>query len=425
MEFIFWEKNMNREKIKELESEVKSYCRKYDAVFTKAKGSYLYDDKGHKYLDFLAGAGAINYGHNNDFIKKYIVDYINEDGLMHGLDLYTKAKEEFMETFETKILRPRKLDYKIQFTGPTGTNAVEAALKLARKVKKRNNIIAFSGAFHGMTLGSLSATSDTGSRNGAFLPLTNVSHLPYPGSVSFDTLEYLKTVLDDDHSGIDKPAAILVETIQAEGGVNVAPVSWLKGLEKICHEYDILLIVDDIQVGNSRTGYFFSFERAKIKPDMVTLSKSISGYGLPMALLLLKPELDIWHPAEHNGTFRGNQLAFVGAKAAIEYNINNNLSEEVTKKGEYVEKYIKENILSLSNKLSLRGMGLIWGIDFSKLKRNDIVKEIIKNCFKKKLIIESAGRGDLVLKILCPLTISYEELDEGLKIICEVIKEVL
>ena len=416
---------MNREKIKELESEVKSYCRKYDATFTKAKGSYLYDIEGNKYLDFVAGAGAINYGHNNDYIKKYIIDYISNDGLMHGLDLYTKAKEDFMETFEKEILKPRKLNYKIQFTGPTGTNAVEAALKLARKVKKRNNIIAFSGAFHGMTLGSLSATSDAGSRNGAFVPLTNVTHLPYPGSVEFDTLAYLKNVLDDDHSGIDKPAAILLETIQAEGGVNVAPVDWLKGLEKICHEYDILLIVDDIQVGNSRTGYFFSFERAKIKPDMVTLSKSISGYGLPMALLLLKPELDIWHPAEHNGTFRGNQLAFVGAKAAIEYNIENNLNEEVTKKGEYVQKYIEDKILPLSKKISLRGMGLIWGIDFSKFGRDDIVKEIIKKCYKKGLIIESAGRHDLVLKILCPLTISYEELDEGLKIITEVVKEVI
>ena len=417
---------MNREDIKNIESNVKSYCRKYDTTFSSAKGSYLYNDKGDKYLDFLAGAGAMNYGHNNDYIKKYIIDYIQDDGLMHGLDLYTQAKEEFMEIFKTKILDPRDLDYKIQFTGPTGTNAVEAALKLARKVKKRNNIIAFSGAFHGMTLGSLSATSDEGSRNGAYLPLTNVTHLPYPvGCVEFDTLKYLRNVIEDDHSGIDKPAAILLETVQAEGGVNVAPIEWLKGLEELCHEKDILLIVDDIQVGNSRTGYFFSFERANIKPDMVTLSKSISGYGLPMAILLLKPELDIWHPAEHNGTFRGNQLAFVGAKAAIEYNLQNNLNEEVTKKGEYVKKYIEDNILILSDKICLRGLGLIWGIDFSKLDRDDIVKVIIKKCFERKLVIESAGRKDLVLKILCPLTISYDELKEGLEIITEVIKEVI
>lgn len=418
---------MNREQIKNIESEVKSYCRKYTATFTKAKGSYIYDDEGNKYLDFLAGAGTMNYGHNNDYIKKYILDYINEDGLVHALDMYTKPKEDFMETFKTKILEPRGLDYKIQFTGPTGTNAVEAALKLARKVKKRNNIIAFSGAFHGMTLGSVSLTSDVGSRMGAYVPLTNVSHLPYPVgcNANFDTLEYLKNVLEDDHSGIDKPAAIILETIQAEGGINVAPVEWLKGLEELCHKHDILLIADEIQVGNSRTGYFFSFERAGIKPDMVTLSKSISGYGLPMAILLLKPELDIWKPAEHNGTFRGNQLGFVGAKAAIEYNIENNLNEEVTKKGEFVKKYIEENILPLSDKIELRGMGLIWGIDFSKIGNDDIVKTIIKKCFERKLIIESAGRKDLVLKILCPLVISLDELKDGLEIITEVVKEVL
>ena len=418
---------MNREEIKNIESEVKSYCRKYTATFTKAKGSYIYDDEGNKYLDFLAGAGTMNYGHNNDYIKKYILDYINEDGLVHALDMYTKPKEDFMETFKTKILEPRGLDYKIQFTGPTGTNAVEAALKLARKVKKRNNIIAFSGAFHGMTLGSVSLTSDVGSRMGAYVPLTNVSHLPYPvgSGANFDTLEYLKNVLEDDHSGIDKPAAIILETIQAEGGINVAPIEWLKGLEELCHKHDILLIADEIQVGNSRTGYYFSFERAGIKPDMVTISKSISGYGLPMAILLLKPELDIWKPAEHNGTFRGNQLGFIGAKAAIDYNIENNLNEEVTKKGEFVKKYIEENILPLSDKIELRGMGLIWGIDFSKIGNDDIVKTIIKKCFERKLIIESAGRKDLVLKILCPLVISLDELKVGLEIITEVVKEVL
>ena len=418
---------MNREEIKNIESEVKSYCRKYTATFTSAKGSYIYDDEGNKYLDFLAGAGTMNYGHNNDYIKKFIVDYVNEDGLMHALDMYTKPKEDFMETFKTKILDPRGLNYRIQFTGPTGTNAVEAALKLARKVKKRNNIIAFSGAFHGMTLGSVSLTSDVGSRMGAYVPLTYVSHLPYPvgSGANFDTLEYLRNVLEDDHSGIDKPAAIILETIQAEGGINVAPIEWLKGVEELCHKHDILLIADEIQIGNSRTGNFFSFERAGIKPDMVTLSKSISGYGLPMAILLLKPELDIWKPAEHNGTFRGNQLAFVGAKAAIEYNIDNNLNEEVVKKGEYVKKYIEENILPLSDKIELRGMGLIWGIDFSKLENDDIVKTIIKKCFERKLIIESAGRKDLVLKILCPLTISYDELKQGLDIITEVVKEVI
>ena len=235
-----------KENITNRESEVRSYCRKYPTTFVKAKGCYLYDENGNKYLDFLAGAGALNYGHNNDEIKEEIIKYMMRDGVTHSLDMYTDAKEEFIETFTKKILEPRSLDYKIQFCGPTGTNAIEASFKLARKNKQRNNIIAFSGAFHGMTLGSVAATSDAFSRNGAYVPLTNVTHMPYPVgcNADFDTLKYLENVLNDDHSGIDKPAAIVLETVQAEGGINVAPIEWLQGLEELCKKHDILLIVD-------------------------------------------------------------------------------------------------------------------------------------------------------------------------------------
>ena len=340
--------------------------------------------------------------------------------------MYTDAKEEFIETFTKKILEPRSLDYKIQFCGPTGTNAIEAAFKLARKNKQRNNIIAFSGAFHGMTLGSVAATSDAFSRNGAYVPLTNVTHMPYPVgcNADFDTLKYLENVLNDDHSGIDKPAAIVLETVQAEGGINVAPIEWLQGLEQLCEKYDILLIVDEVQVGNSRTGNFFSFERAGINPDMVVLSKSIGGFGLPMAILLMKPELDLWKPAEHNGTFRGCNLSFVGATAGINYNIEHNINQNVLENAKYIENYINEKIISKIPEIELRGIGLIWGIDFSKVGNDNIVKYIIKECFDNGLIIEAAGRKDLVLKILPPLIINKDELKEGLYIINEASQKV-
>lgn len=408
------------------ESEVKSYCRKYPTTFVKAKGSYQYDENGNKYLDFLAGAGALNYGHNNDEIKEKIIEYMMRDGVTHSLDMYTDAKEEFIETFNSKILETKGLNYKIQFCGPTGTNAVEAALKLARKNKQRTNIIAFSGAFHGMTLGSVALTSNEFSRNGAFVPLNNVTHMPYPVgcNADFDTLKYLENILNDDHSGIDKPAAIILETVQAEGGINVAPIEWLQGLEKLCKKQDILLIVDEIQVGNSRTGNYFSFERAGIKPDMIVLSKSISGYGLPMALLLMKPELDLWKPAEHNGTFRGCNLSFVGATAGINYNIDHNIDQNVKENAKFIEEYINNNILSKMTELELRGIGLIWGIDFSKVGNDNIVKDVIKECFSNGLIIEAAGRKDLVLKILPPLTITKEELKEGLDIISKASEKV-
>lgn len=412
----------------ENESSVRSYCRKYPVVFEKAKGAHIYDVDGKEYLDFLAGCGALNYGHNNDEIKGAVIEYLMGDNITHSMDMYTVAKLQFIETFKEKILEPRGLSgYRIMFPGPTGTNANEAALKLARKDKGRKNIIAFMGAFHGMTLGSLALTTDETSRNGAGVSLDNVTFIPFAngGKSRIDSLDYLEAIIEDDHSGIEKPAAVFVETIQAEGGINVAPVEWLKRLEKICHENDILLIVDEVQVGCSRTGNFFSFERAGIKPDMITMSKSIGGYGFPMSLLLIRDEYDNWKPAEHNGTFRGNQLAFVAAKKGIEYNIEHNVNAEVTRKGGIVADFIEKNILPLDEKLSYRGMGLIWGIDFDLMEDKDISHKIADKCFEKGLIIERAGRRDAVLKLLPPLTLTDEELMQGLNIILEATKEVM
>lgn len=333
------------EKVNEIfsivESQVRSYCRKFPVEFSKALNSELYSKEGVRYVDFLDVAGSMNYGHNNPYIKKAILDYLAEDSIINALDLYTEAKAEFLTTLDKQILQPRNLSYKVMCCGPTGTNAIEAALKLTRKNKKRSNVFAFSGAFHGMSLGSLAMTTDKTSREGAGVPLGNVTFMPYDND-KFDSIAYIRSILEDDHSGISLPAAIFVETTQAEGGINVSRVEWLRELRAICDEYDILFVADDIQVGNGRTGYFFSFERAGIIPDMVVLSKSISGFGMPMALLLMKPELDIFRPAEHNGTFRGNQLAFVGGKAAIEYFVNNELDKEVRRKGEIIDNFIKK-----------------------------------------------------------------------------------
>lgn len=412
--------------ISDNESKVRSYSRSFPVVFEKAKMATLYDVNGNAYIDFFAGAGAMNYGHNNPEIKASLIEYLENDNILHGLDMYTKAKAEFIETFVEKILKPRKLEYKLQFCGPTGTNAVEAALKLARKNTGRSNVIAFMGSFHGMSLGSLSVTSNVDDRAGAGLALHDVTFVPYPegGKYNIDTMNYLKTLLSDDHSGCSLPAAIILETVQAEGGINVAPVKWLKELEKLCHEKDILLIVDDIQVGNSRCGTFFSFERAGIKPDMITLSKSISGAGLPMSLLLIREDLDIWKPGEHNGTWRGNQLAFVAAKEAILYNVNHNLNKEVIRKGKIVTDYIEKEILPISKKITYRGIGLVYAIDFSEFP-TDTAKKISAKCFEKGLVIERCGRNSTSVKILPPLVIEDDLLLQGLEIIKKSIKEVI
>lgn len=408
------------------ESEVRSYCRKFPAVFKKAKGAFFFDEDGQKYLDFFCGAGALNYGHNNDIIKSKVIDYLMDDGVIHSLDMYTVAKRDFIECLENKLLKPRGLDYKIMFPGPTGTNAVESALKLARKVKKRNSIWALMGAFHGMTLGALSLTTDKESRGGAGVALNDVTHIPAPYMFDgLDTINYMQTLLDDDHSGVEKPAALIIETVQAEGGIHVFSVDYLKSVSEFCKKNDILLIVDDIQVGCARTGTFMSFERAGIKPDMFVMSKSIGGMGFPLALTFFKPELDIWSPGEHNGTFRGNQIAFVAAKAAIEFMLDNELEKEVQRKEKLVKEYMENEILPLDSRLKYRGIGLVFGIDFSGIDDLQFCAKVQKKCFENHLVIESAGRKNCVLKLLPPLVIEDDVLLSGLEIIKNAIKESL
>lgn len=403
------------------ESEVRSYCRSFPVVFSKAKGARLYTEEGKEYLDFFAGAGALNYGHNNDKIKAALIDYIAGDNVTHALDMYTVAKREFIRTFQEKILQPRGLDYRIQFSGPTGTNAVEAALKLARKVKGRSGVFSFQGGFHGMTLGALAATGNKYNRGGAGQDLNGVTFMPYPFGfmTSFDTIQYIETVLTDPNSGIVKPAAIILETVQAEGGIIVAPVEWLQRLRKLCDEHDILMIIYDIQVGCGRTGNFFSFERAGIVPDIVTLSKSISGYGVPMSVVLIKPELDKWGPGEHNGTFRGNQLAFVGGKKAIEIWEEENVGQQVKAKAAIIESFLQEHIQSLDARIKVRGLGMIWGIDMSEFNDRALPGRILEHCFEQGLIIEDAGRFGQVIKMIPPLVISEADLQKGLTILCE------
>ncbi len=415
---------MSTEIFTEIESNVRSYCRTFPVVFTKAKEAILYAESGEHYIDFFAGAGALNYGHNNDYLKQKLIEYLSADFITHGLDMYTSAKREFLIDFNKYILKPRKLDYKVHFCGPTGTNAVEAAFKLARKVKKRSGIFAFMGGFHGMTLGSLAATGNKYNRAAAGVPLNNITFMPYPHGfmTSFDTIEYISNVLNDPNSGIEKPAAIILETIQAEGGVIVASSEWLRRLKTLCEQHDILLICDDIQTGCGRTGTFFSFERAGITPDIVLLSKSISGYGIPFSLALYKPELDVWEPAEHNGTFRGNQLAFVTGAAALEhYWSNNKLVDEVKQKESYLRIFMENEIQSLCPKIEIRGLGLIWGIDMSRLDKPNLAQTVTERCFASGLVIERCGRNDQVIKLLPPLIINQKLLVKG----CQILKQAL
>lgn len=410
-----------------LESNIRSYCRAFPDTFAWAKDSEMTTEDGRTFIDFFAGAGALNYGHSNEFIKRKIISYLEEDGITHSLDLHTPAKRTFLESFERLILAPRGLSYKLQFCGPTGTNGVEAALKLARLYTKRTNVFTFMGGFHGMSLGSLSVTANKYHRDAAGVPLGQATFIPYPSGGVYveDTIAYMEALVQDTHSGVELPAAVILETLQAEGGINEAPVAWLQELRTFCDRHGILLICDEIQVGCGRTGPFFSFERAGIVPDIVVMSKSISGYGLPMAIVLLKHELDIWKPAEHNGTFRGSQLAFVGANAALELWQSGGLQQEVLAKGRFVKQFLTEHIASLDPRIDVRGMGLIWGVDLTRLGDEKLAKQVTEHCYRLGLITERAGRNDQVIKLMPPLTIRMEKLEEGCELLFQAVRETL
>lgn len=410
----------------ELESEVRSYSRSWPVVFDRAVGCTMTDEQGNEYLDFFSGAGALNYGHNNPVLKQTLLDYIADDRVIHSLDMFTTARRNFLQAFDEVILRPRELDYRVVFPGPGGTNAVEAALKIARKVTGRESIVSFTNAFHGMTLGALSVTGNSLKRGGAGVPLVHATPMPYDDYFDHITPDflYLERLLEDSGSGFNTPAAVIVETVQGEGGINAARSEWLRGLADLCTKHDMLLIVDDIQMGCGRTGPFFSFEEAGITPDIVCLSKSISGSGLPMALTLIRPELDVWQPGEHNGTFRGIAPAFETAATAIRtYWQDDRLERSTIEKGLRIEhRFNALRAAHESAKLVPKGRGLARGLEFAS---GETAEAVCREAFSRGLLMETAGPDDAVMKVMPALTITDEELSRGLDIIDDAVAAVL
>lgn len=403
------------------ESEVRGYIRSFPVVFDQASGSTLTTAEGTQYLDFFAGAGVVNYGHNNPAFTRGLIEYLEHGGIIHGLDMATSAKQAFIEAFEQYVLAPRGYDYKLQFTGPTGANAVEAALKVARQATGRTNVVAFTNGFHGLSLGALAATSNSQYREAAGTSLNDITRLPYDGYLGedVDTLDLFERMLRDPGSGLDLPAAVIVEAVQGEGGINVASSAWLQRLRALTNEFGVLLIVDDIQSGVGRTGSFFSFEESGIVPDLVTVSKSISASGLPMSLVLLRPEVDVWKPGAHTGTFRGNNLAFVSARIALEtYWADAAFAESVRAKSELLRTEL-EAIAAEHTDLGfvVRGRGLMYGI--ACVSDVALAGRVSKAAFERGLVIETAGAFDEVIKFLPALTISDDELRRGLAIVRE------
>ncbi len=410
--------------IERLESDVRSYCRLWPATFATARGSRIWDVDGRAYLDFFSGAGALNYGHNDPAMKRALLEHLADDGIVHSLDTTTVAKRRFLERFEEVILQPRGLDHKVMFPGPTGTNAVEAAMKLARKVTGREQVVGFTNAFHGMTIGSLAVSGNGAKRLGAGVALTSGTSVPYDGYFGdeVDTIQYLDALLADSGSGFEKPAAVIVETVQAEGGINAASAQWLGRLRELCTAHDVLMIVDDIQAGCGRTGSFFSFEFADIEPDIITLSKSLSGFGLPFAITTFRRDLDIFDPGEHNGTFRGSNPAFVTATAALSRWDDDRLEHSTAEKSTVVAATLDGLVEAHpEHVLERRGRGLLQGVECVE----GLAVEVAQHAFGLGLIVETSGVNDEVLKLLPALTIGAEELAEGLELLTEAFAAVI
>jgi diaminobutyrate-2-oxoglutarate transaminase len=402
---------VNDKAFKELESAVRSYCRNFPVVLERASGSYVTAEDGRRYLDLFCGAGTLNYGHNHPRLVEAMSRYLQSGSILHSLDFHTTAKRAFLERFRDVILRPRGLSYVLQFTGPTGTNAVEAAIKLARKLTGRRSVAAFTNAFHGMTVGSLSISATEGGwpfRSG------EVTRLPYDGFMD-DALAVAERMLTTAGSGVEPPAAIVLEVVQGEGGLNVATFDWLRGIARLAKSLGAVLVIDDIQAGCGRTGPFFSFEGSGVFPDIVCLSKSLSGSGMPMSLVLISPELDAWQPGEHNGTFRGNNLAFVSAHAALSFWETDVLEQQtLLRSGE-----LRAGLDALAAKhrsLSLRtvGRGLMMGL---RSPVPNFGSSISREAFHRGVICESCGPRDEVLKIMPALTIEQADLRRALDVL--------
>lgn len=401
------------------ESEIRAYCRAVPTVFKSAKNATMIDENGDDYIDFFAGAGVLNFGHNNPKMKDAIIEFIQNDGVIHSLDMFTDVKRNFIETFVKNILEPRGMgEYKLQFTGPTGTNAVEAALKLARKVTGRTEVVAFHRGFHGMTLGALACTANNAFRSSSGVPLNNVLRGTFN---DLDALQRMREQIEHTGSGLVPPAAFIVETIQAEGGVHEASKEWIEAVAKLAKDTGALLIFDDIQGGSGRCGSYFSFDDMGIKPDVIVLAKGLGGVGTPIGMLVNKPEYDsAWSPGQHTGTFRGQGISFVAGKVGLDYFSNEEFNNETQRKG-LIIKNILDEIATKYENITVRSKGMMLAIQFSDAAT---VKQITTKCFENRLIIGACSTGEII-KFIPPLTIEDDTLEEGLKRFTDAVTSVL
>ena len=410
--------------IERYESTAQSYVRSAPVIYQRAGGAELFDENGNSFIDFYSGGGPLSYGHNHLNVCSALIDYLCKDGVLQTREKSSVAKREFIRKFVKSILEPRGLNYKMLFTDPASGTAAEIAMRLARRDRQRSNIVAFTNASHGLTDGAATVTSRKSSKyeNGDHRGQT--VFMPYCGyfGPDVDTIAYFRKYLEDGSSGIERPAAVIVATVQDDGGVHVASDAWLKALEVLCREFGVLLILDETQTGCGRCGHFFSFERAGIVPDMVLVSNAIAG-GLPMSLLLMRPDLDHWRPGEQVGVFQGDSLAMVAATELLSLWDNKAFGAEILVKGMELERALKAMVSSFPQRsTAIRGTGMVWGLDFGAAASASVVSGW---ALEAGLVVEGARLRDEVLLVMPPVTISDEHLREGLRRLGAVVSQFL
>lgn len=427
------------------ESSARSYPRKFPIALAKAKGAWLEDVEGNRYIDFLNGAGTLALGHNDDEINQAMVDLIQSGAPLHTLDLTTPVKDEFTETLFS-ILPPEMASHaKVQFCSPAGTDATDAAIKLCKTATGRSTVIAFSGGYHGMSHGSMALTGNNNAKLRVMNIMPGVQFMPYPYSYRCPMglggeagtkacVAYLERFLKDPENGMTKPAAIILEAIQGEGGAIPAPIEFLREVRRITKELDIPMICDEIQCGMGRSGKMFAFEHAGIIPDVILISKAIGG-SQPLAVVVYDEKLDVWGPGAHAGTFRGNQLAMAAGTVVMRRISKPEFLAEVTRKGELM----KQRLLDLQKQVRIigdvRGKGLMLGIEFVDPRKEpdlmghpapsgEFAARIQHICLENGLIMEKGGRDGSVMRCLCALNITDDEINQAMDIFAKAVKEV-
>ena len=417
------------------EGGVVSYPHGVPMAIQRARGATVEDVDGNVYIDFFGGAGVMNVGHSNPTVIQAVVEQIGE--LTHSLDFPNPSRRRLVDVLGG--LLPAALS-RVSFGGPTGSDAVESAMKLAKYNTKRHSMIAFEGSYHGMTAGALSLTSGRDFRE-PFLPLLPEVHfVPYaycyrcpfkkvPERCDLECAQYLEHVIEDPHSGVATPAAVIVEPIQGEGGSIVPPESFVPAIRKICDKHGIVMIADEVQAGFCRTGKMFSFEHSGTVPDIAVMSKALGGIGLPISGIAYTETLNTWPAGAHIGTFRGHVLAYAAGAAALDFMVGTRLAEHSLTLGERMLSLLKTLERDSEIVGEVRGKGLMLGIEFvrdrgTKEPAPELAQRVRTECHRRGLLIEIGGHYDNVARFLPPLVLTEELARKGLGVFADAVREV-